>query len=309
MIQGTRNLTHTSMPQARARGATTGQTSEPSPQATSQLVHTHRAPVPVAPARSTPLVLAPRSGLVRLTSLPVDAPVVARQVSTSVREDQGARERRPTRVLIVDDHAVVRNGIAFSLLAFADLQVIGQASSGEEALSLISTAGGGGLQPDVVLMDLLMPGMGGVAAIRALRAALPEVAVVALTSFQEGSLVEEALQAGAIGYLLKDVEVDELGKAIRLAKQGMPILAPAAAQALVHTVVRRPPPIGADLTEREREVLGLLTHGLSNQQIAERLVITPATVKFHTRSIRSKLGTSTRTETVVLALHHHLVSS
>jgi two-component system, NarL family, response regulator LiaR len=212
-------------------------------------------------------------------------------------------ERRPTRVLIVDDHAVVRNGIAFSLLAFADLQVVGQASSGEEALSLLQA----GLVPEVVLMDLLMPGMGGVAAIRALRAALPEVAVVALTSFQEGSMVEEALQAGAIGYLLKDVEVDELGKAIRLARQGMPILAPAAAQALVHTVVRRPPPIGADLTEREREVLGLLTHGLSNQQIAERLVITPATVKFHTRSIRSKLGTSTRTETVVLALHHHLV--
>lgn len=211
---------------------------------------------------------------------------------------------RTTRVLVVDDHTVVRNGITFSLLAFADLDVVAQACTGEEALALCAEAE---VPPDVVLMDLLMPGMGGVAAIRALHDAYPQVQIIALTSFQEGSLVEEALQAGAIGYLLKDVAVEELAKAIRLAHSGMPILAPAAAQALVHTVVRRPPTLGQDLTDREREVLGLLTEGLSNQKIAERLVITPATVKFHTRSIRSKLGTSSRTETVVLAIHHHLV--
>lgn len=210
----------------------------------------------------------------------------------------------PIRVLVVDDHTVVRNGITFSLLAFVDMEVIAQASTGEEAIRFCAESE---ILPDVVLMDLLMPGMSGVATIQALRATYPQVQVVALTSYPEGSLVEEALQAGAIGYLLKDVAVDELAKAIRLAAHGMPILAPAAAQALVHTVVRRPPPLGQDLTEREREVLGLLAAGMSNQQIAERLVITPATVKFHTRSIRSKLGTSSRTETVVLALNNHLV--
>lgn len=210
----------------------------------------------------------------------------------------------PTRVLIVDDHTIVRNGVAFSLLAFPDLEVVAQVGTGEEAISSCLEAD---TVPDVVLMDLMMPGMGGVAAIRALHADLPQVQIIALTSFQEGSLVEEALQAGAIGYLIKDVAIDELAKAIRLAARGMPILAPAAAQALVHTVARRPPTIGHDLTQREREVLGLLAGGLSNQQIAEKLVITPATVKFHTRSIRSKLGTSSRTETVVLAINNHLV--
>ena len=210
------------------------------------------------------------------------------------------------RVLIVDDHTVVRNGITFSLLAFPDIEVIGQGSTGEEALRFCAEAEA---LPDVVLMDIMMPGMGGVAAIRALHEDFPQVQVIALTSFQEGGLVEEALQAGAIGYLLKDVAIEELAKAIHLAARGMPILAPAAAQALVHTVVRRPPPIGQDLTEREREVLALLAEGMSNLQIAERLVITPATVKFHTRSIRSKLGTSSRTETVVLAINNHLVST
>lgn len=222
------------------------------------------------------------------------------------RVDQAGAPVAPptTRVLIVDDHVVVRNGINFSLLAFDDLEVVAQAGTGEEALRACVESD---TLPDVVLMDLMMPGMGGVETIRTLHEDMPQVQIIALTSYQDGSLVEEALHAGAIGYLLKDVSVEELAKAIRLAARGMPILAPAAAQALVHTVARRPPPIGHDLTEREREVLGLLAEGLSNQQIAERLVITPATVKFHTRSIRSKLGTSSRTETVVLALTNHLV--
>lgn len=209
-----------------------------------------------------------------------------------------------TRVMIVDDHTIVRNGVAFSLLAFPDLEVVGQADTGEDALHACASDG---TLPDVVLMDLMMPGMGGVAAIRALHAEFPQVQIIALTSFPDGSLVEEALQAGAIAYLLKDVAIDDLAKAIRLAARGMPTLAPTAAQALVKTVTRRPPAIGHDLTQREREVLGLLAEGISNKDIADRLVITPATVKFHTRSIRSKLGTSTRTETVVLALTNHLV--
>jgi NarL family two-component system response regulator LiaR len=207
-----------------------------------------------------------------------------------------------TRVLLVDDHPVVRNGIEASLAEFEDVEVVGKASSGEEALRLVPE-----VHPDIVMMDLIMPGMGGVAAIRALHAQAPEVHVIVLTSYPEGDLVQEALQSGAIGYLLKDVEVDELAKAIRLAQRGMPILAPAAAQSLVRAVANRPPALGHDLTEREREVLALLAEGRSNQQIAEKLVITPATVKFHTRSLRSKLYASSRTETVVVAMRHHLV--
>jgi len=208
-----------------------------------------------------------------------------------------------TRILIVDDHPIVRNGIASSLEPFDDLEVIARACTGEEALKLCEE-----LHPDVVLMDLLMPGMGGIATIRLLHEAHPMIQTIALTSFREGSLVEEALVAGAIGYLLKDVAEDELVKAIRLAHQGVPTLAPAAGQALVKMVASGPPALGHDLTDREQQVLALMAQGLSNQQIADQLVITPATVKFHTRSIRSKLGTASRTETVVLALQHHLVA-
>lgn len=216
--------------------------------------------------------------------------------------DHQVSESGETRVLIVDDYPMVRSGIAMSLLAFDDLRVVGQASSGEEGVRLAAE-----LAPDVVLMDLVMPGMGGVAAIRALHEAAPHLPVLALTSYQEGDLVQEALQAGALSYLLKDIEADELAKAIRLARRGLPMLAAAAAQAVVRAVASRPPALGHDLTEREREVLALLTEGLSNQDIADRLVITPATVKFHTRSIRSKLFASSRTEVVVLALRNHLV--
>lgn len=208
-----------------------------------------------------------------------------------------------TRILIVDDHPIVRKGITFSLQPFEDLEIVAEASTGEEAMQVAQT-----LHPNVVLMDLLMPGMGGIAAIRSLHETVPEVQIIALTSFREGSLVEEALVAGAIGYLLKDVAVDELVKAVRLARQGVPTLAPAAGQALVKMVASGPPALGHDLTDREQQVLALMAKGLSNQQIADQLVITPATVKFHTRSIRSKLGTGSRTETVILALQHHLVA-
>ncbi|MGO8946127.1 MAG: response regulator [Ktedonobacterales bacterium] len=207
------------------------------------------------------------------------------------------------RILIADDHPIVRRGIGYTLSSLDDLEVVGQASTGEEAVALSRE-----LHPDVVLMDLMMPGEGGLAAIRSLHQEFPEIQIIALTSFREGNLVEESLVAGAIGYLLKDVAEDELVKAIRLAHQGVPTLAPAAGQALVKMVSSGPPALGHDLTEREQQVLTLMAQGLSNQQIADQLVITPATVKFHARSIRSKLGTASRTETVVLALQHHLVS-
>jgi NarL family two-component system response regulator LiaR len=205
------------------------------------------------------------------------------------------------RVLLVDDHAVVRSGLGAFLLAFDDLELVGEASSGEEAVRLC-----GQVQPDVVLMDLVMPGMDGAQATRAIREACPAIQVIALTSFKERKLIEGALEAGAIGYLLKNVSADELARAIREAHAGRPTLAPEAAQALIQAQ-REPPKIGFDLTEREHEVLALLVEGLSNPDIAERLVVSRSTVKFHVSSILSKLGVESRTEAVAMALKEDLL--
>lgn len=243
----------------------------------------------------------------QLQSAPAPASLLHAVASKPVTPDRmDASEALPTQthVLVLDDHAVARIGIAYSLLAFTDLVVVAQASTGEEALRWCADAD---VPPDIVLMDLMRPGMGGIAIIQALHTAYPHMQIVVLTSNAESGLVEDALQAGAISYLLKNVEVQELAKAVRMAHQGMPVLAPEAIQALVDTVVRRPPQVGHDLTKREREVLELVARGWSNQQIAEQLVVTPATIKFHARNIRSKLGTTNRTETVVLALQCHLV--
>ncbi len=209
-----------------------------------------------------------------------------------------------TRVMIVDDHPCVRSGLAFSLSGVDDILLVAEASTGEEAIALCAEEA-----PDVVLMDLIMPGMGGIAAISALRAACRATRIIAFSSSLDGHLVREALEAGAISYLAKDVKRDDLLRAIRQACQDIPSLAATAAASLVRTVAAEGPALGRDLTEREREVLALLTEGLSNQDIAARLVITAATVKFHTRSIRAKLGATSRTQTVVLALRHHLVAS
>ena len=238
-----------------------------------------------------------------LPSYPLPALPALRPSATNDKAESGTPPM--IRVLVVDDHPVVRTGIALSLLAYTDIEVVGQAKTGEDAIRYCAEAEPEHL-PDVVLMDLIMPGMGGVAAIRALRIEYPNMRIVALTSSQERSLVEETLQAGAIGYLIKDAIVDELAEAIRQASRGMSTLAPFAHKVIV-CGPRRPPQLGHDLTDREREVLVLLVTGLPNKEIAKRLVITLATVKFHARSIRNKLGTSNRTETVVLALTHHLV--
>jgi NarL family two-component system response regulator LiaR len=209
-------------------------------------------------------------------------------------------QETPTRVLIVDDHAVVRGGLRLFLLAFDDLELVGEANSGERALAQCAE-----VQPDVVLMDLVMPGMGGVEAIRLIRQRHPAIQVIALTSFPEDELVQAALRAGAIGYLLKTISAGELAAAIRAAAAGQATLAPEATQALLRQA--GPPPIGHDLTERERQVLALLVQGLSNAGIAAQLVVSESTAKFHVSNILAKLQAGSRAEAVAIALQGGLV--
>lgn len=208
----------------------------------------------------------------------------------------------PIRVILVDDHQMVRKGLALFLKAFDDLELVGEAGSGSEAIQLCSE-----VLPDVVLMDLAMPGMDGVDTTRAIRKDFPQIQVIALTSFTEGNLVKNALNAGAIAYLLKDVSAEELAQAIRAAHTGQATLSPDATQALVQSS-NQPRVPGQDLTEREREVLALLVEGLNNTQIAEKLSVSPSTIKSHVSSILSKLGVANRTEAVTLAFRHNLVS-
>jgi NarL family two-component system response regulator LiaR len=203
--------------------------------------------------------------------------------------------------MLVDDHTMVRRGLSTFLKVFDDLQLMGEAENGEAAIKLCAE-----IQPDVILMDMVMPDMDGATATRIIRQQFPQVQVIALTSFKEGELIKKALEAGAIGYLLKDVSADELGHAIRAAHVGRATLSPEASQTLVEAA-NQPPVPGLDLTEREREVLSLMIEGLNNTQIAGRLTVSPSTIKSHVSNILSKLGVVSRTEAVTLALRKHIV--
>jgi NarL family two-component system response regulator LiaR len=212
-------------------------------------------------------------------------------------------DARQIRLVIVDDHVVVRSGLSAFLLAFDDLRLVGEAGNGEEGVRLCRQ-----IKPDVVLMDLVMPGMDGIAATKAIKESSPETQVIALTSFAEDERVQAVLKAGAIGYLLKNVSAQDLITAIRNAAAGQPTLSTEAARALIHASAGPRVP-GVDLTEREREVLALMAKGLNNSQIAEQLVISASTTKFHVSNILAKLAVSTRTEAVALAVRNHLVDS
>jgi two-component system, NarL family, response regulator LiaR len=207
----------------------------------------------------------------------------------------------PIKVMLVDDHAVVRSGLGAVLLTHEDMELAGEAGNGEEAIRLAEK-----LQPDVILMDLMMPVMDGVAAITNIKKKWPGICIIALTSFKEKEMVEGALKAGAMSYLLKNVSAGELVSAIRNAVRGQSSLSPEAAQVLIQDI-KQPAAPSYDLTEREIEILNLMTEGLPNNSIADRLVVSQSTVKFHVSNILSKLGVASRTEAVALALKHRLV--
>jgi NarL family two-component system response regulator LiaR len=205
------------------------------------------------------------------------------------------------RVLIVDDHALVRYGIKHYLYAFDWVESVGEAQNGAEAVEFCANN-----EVDVVLMDMMMPVMDGSEATRRIMALGKPVAVIVLTSFHEQDLVEEALKAGATSYLLKNVSSEELASAIQSAHGGRSTLAPEAAEALINATRQRPG-LGSDLTDRELETLDLVVQGLSNREIADHLSISIRTVTFHLTNIFSKLGARNRVEAVTIALDHHLV--
>ncbi len=206
------------------------------------------------------------------------------------------------QVLLVDDHNVVRSGLATFLKAYEDLKLVGEAKNGVEAIHFCQQ-----VKPDVILMDLKMPDMDGVAATQAILALYPEIKIIAMTSFDEPDLVHDVLAAGAIGYLLKNITADELAKAIRDAASGKSTLAPEAARVLIQATRPTQPP-ACDLTEREMDVFRLVVQGKSNQQIADAMVITIATVKAHISNILAKLQVSSRAEAIAYAIKNKIVS-
>ncbi len=207
----------------------------------------------------------------------------------------------PIRVMIVDDHLMVRRGLATFLKVFKEFELVGEAESGEVAIQLCEK-----LQPDIILMDMIMDGMDGAAATRLIRKQFPNIQVIALTSFKDEIHVKSALHAGAISFLLKDVSANELAQAIHSAYAGRSTISPEVTKSLMET--GQEPIPGNNLTEREHEVLLLMVEGLNNTQIASKLTVSPSTIKSHVSSILTKLGVASRTEAVALALRNKLAS-
>jgi NarL family two-component system response regulator LiaR len=207
----------------------------------------------------------------------------------------------PIKVLIVDDHPVVRDGLGNMLLAFDDLQLIGEAENGSAALAFCHQN-----TPDVILMDIEMPGMNGIQATRAILEQYPQVKIIILTSFPKDDLVQKSLEAGALGYLIKTATIDTMANAIRSAYAGQSTLASEAVEVLIRAKTGPLKP-GSDLSRREREVLALIAQGLNNDEIAEQLVISPATARHHVSACIQKLGAANRTQAAALAIEHDLV--
>lgn len=206
------------------------------------------------------------------------------------------------RIMLVDDHAMVRKGLTSILRVCPDFELVGEAENGREAIKVCETS-----QPDVILMDLLMPEMDGPTATRQIKESWPQIQVIALTSFQEKELIKAVLKAGAISYLLKNVSAQELAQAIRAAHAGRSTLAPEATRVLIRSANEELGP-GHDLTPREREVLELMVEGLSNPEIADRLSVSRSTARAHVSQILSKLGVSNRAEAIALAFREKLVT-
>ncbi|HSQ16813.1 MAG TPA: response regulator transcription factor [Anaerolineales bacterium] len=205
------------------------------------------------------------------------------------------------RIMLVDDHAVVRSGLSKFLMVNKDLELVAEASDGAEAVQMAGLH-----EPDVILMDLMMPGVDGITATRQIHQKHPKIHIIALTSFSEQNMVQGALQAGAVGYLQKNVTAQELGNAIRSAHLGRMTLSPEAAQVLAESVTQSHLP-GNELTDRERDVLRCMVDGLNNTEIAGKLVISLGTVKFHISNIFRKLGVDSRVEAVKLAIEQKMV--
>ena len=224
---------------------------------------------------------------------------------TDARTGQADPAAHPFRVFLVDDHRVVRSGVSAYLAMVEDIDVVGEAADGQEALDRIAVLEPADALPDVVLMDLVMPGMDGITATRRIKARWPAVEVVAVTSFVEESKVRGALEAGAAGYLLKDADADEVAAAVRAAVAGRMHLDPAVARILADST-RAPQRTGDSLTRRQREVLMLIAEGASNRQIAETLVVSERTARTHVSDILARLGLASRTQAAMWAVQEGL---
>jgi NarL family two-component system response regulator LiaR len=209
------------------------------------------------------------------------------------------------RLLIVDDHKVVRNGLKIFISLYEEIELVGEAQNGQQALEQCIQH-----QPDVVLMDMVMPVMDGPTAAQRIRERFPSIQIIALTSFDDDVLVRRAMAAGAISFLYKDVEEEELIEAIHAAHEGRSVVAPMALQALVRQANKRTEPANiTPLTVREQEILTLVARGKTNPQIADQLVISSSTVKFHVHNILTKLQAQTRTEAVAVAIQNKLINT